>query len=284
MNALICILVAGASHSSLLVFPELLYQGPAATGVDAVLENPGGVWSEKTQVLAGTGFWFTDSRFHILAATRGSWGARLSFLDYGLLEYQDETPDDMGGPSFRPNTFEISAYKSFLPEKNTRIGLGFGYIHQKIYTNGYTDYHISVGISHTPDKLPGLVLSGGVRNLGLEKITDLARETLPTQFFAGAAYGSGPWAISLQWNRTTRYDSSGAYLSLSPTGTELRFLASYRINESLTPCLLYSYGREIDPLEMRIEARKAGLGFSYGFRPSFRGFDPVHLITLEYTP
>jgi len=284
MSILLAILSAGPSQSGLLIFPELLYLGPTAQGVAATLSNPAGLWGQGAEFLASGGLWFTDSKASVVAVRKDSWAGRIGYLDYGKFEFQDQTPDDDGGPYFRPYTFEASVYRAFQLASDTRVGIGLGYIHQEIYDHGYTDYHISAGVIHTPAKLPGLALAIGIRNLGIEKVTDLAREALPTQYYAGFSYGRGDFYGACEWSRITRYDTASAYLSLDPLGTELRFLFSYELRDILVPSISYSYGREIDPLELRLGAGAGKIRLSYGFRPSFRGFDPLHLVALEYVP
>ena len=282
MSLLAAIISVIPSHSSLLVFPELDYGGPTRLGVGAIFSNPAGLWGEGKEVVVSGGLWFTDSRLSVAGVRLNSWGLRLSYLDYGQLEFQDETPDDEGGPVFRPYTFEASLMRAFRPDEETRIGIAAGYIRQGIYDQGYTAYHVSVGIIHAPERLKGFAVAAGVRNLGLDKITDLVEESIPTQFYAGLSYEKGPALASAEWTRTPSYDNSGPYLSLSPTGTELRFRASWTIRELITPSVTYSYGREIDPLEFRVSFSGGRTAVSYGFRPSFLGFDALHLISLRY--
>ncbi|MEO0140687.1 MAG: hypothetical protein ABIM88_03965 [candidate division WOR-3 bacterium] len=284
MSFIVVLAAIVPSHSSLLIFPELDYDGPTRTGVGAILSNPAGLWGVGEELMVAGGFWFTDSRLTLAGLRAGSWGFRLSYLDYGSLEFQDETPDDEGGPSFRPYAFEASVMRAFLPEKETKLGIGFGYIRQGIYDEGYTAYHFSVGVLHTPERLRGLSVAAGIRNLGLDRITDLAEERIPTQFYAGLSYERGPARFGAEWARVPSYDTSGSYLSLTPTGTELRFKMDWTIREVLTPSVAYSYGREIDPLEFRVSFVSGKLGFSYGFRPSFLGFDALHLLSLRYKP
>ncbi|MGB9590705.1 MAG: hypothetical protein ACP5QG_08695 [candidate division WOR-3 bacterium] len=282
MNPLLILLAITPSHSSLLIFPELDYAGPARTGVGAVFSNPAGLWGEGRELMASGGLWFTDSRLSVLGSRIKSWGLRLSYLDYGQVEFQDQTPDDEGGPIFRPYTFEASLMRAFRVEDKTRVGIAFGYIRQGIYDQGYTAYQVSVGVIHTPEKIRGLAVAAGIRNLGLDKLTDLVEESIPTQFYLGAEYTRGPLCASAEWTRAPSYDTLGSYLSLSQTGTELRFRAAWMIREMITPSLVYSYGREIDPLEFRVSFTASRMGISYGFRPSFLGFDALHFLSLRY--
>jgi len=282
MNPLFVLVAITPSHSSLLIFPELDYGGPTRAGVGAIFSNPAGLWGGGKELMVSGGLWFTDSRLSVLGFRMNSWGLRLSYLDYGQVEFQDETPDDEGGPIFRPYTFEASLMRAFRVEDATRVGISVGYIRQGIYDQGYTAYQVSIGVIHTPEKVRGLAVAAGVRNLGLDKITDLAEESVPTQFYAGVGYERGPLCASAEWTRAPSYDTLGSYLSLSPTGTELRFRAAWTIRELVTPSLTYSYGREIDPLEFRVSFSKSRMGFSYGFRPSFLGFDALHFLSLRY--
>lgn len=283
MNILFVLTGLTPSHSSLLIFPELDYAGPARTGVGAVFSNPAGLWGDGKDLMVAGGLWFTDSRLSALGIRLNSWGIRMSYLDYGQMEFQDETPDDEGGPVFRPYTFELSAMRAFRVEDETRVGVAFGYIRQGIYDQGYTAYQFSVGVIHTPEKIRGLAVAAGIRNLGLDKLTDLVEESVPTQFFIGAEYTRGPLLASAEWTRAPSYDTLGSYLSLSPVGTELRFRAAWTIRDLITPAVAYSYGREIDPLEFRVSFAATRVGLSYGFRPSFLGFDALHFLSLRYT-
>jgi hypothetical protein len=192
MSLLAAIISVIPSHSSLLVFPELDYGGPTRSGVGAIFSNPAGLWGEGKEVVVSGGLWFTDSRLSVAGVRLNSWGLRLSYLDYGQLEFQDETPDDEGGPVFRPYTFEASLMRAFRPDEETRIGIAAGYIRQGIYDQGYTADHVSVGIIHAPERLKGFAVAAGVRNLGLDKITDLVEESIPTQFYAGLSYRKAP--------------------------------------------------------------------------------------------
>ncbi len=282
MSLLLVLATIVPSHSSLLIFPELDYGGPARAGVGAIFSNPAGLWGQGKELVASGGLWFTDSKLSVLGLRVNSWGLRVSYLDYGQMEFQDETPDDEGGPIFRPYTFEASAMRAFRPDDETRIGVAFGYIRQGIHDQGYTAYQFSVGVIHTPERLRGLAVAAGIRNLGLDKLTDLVEESVPTQFYIGAEYTRGPLCASAEWARAPSYDTLGSYLSLSPTGTELRLRAAWTIRELVTPSITYSYGREIDPLEFRVSFAMTRIGVSYGFRPSFLGFDALHFLSLRY--
>ena len=259
------LLAAVPAYPELLILPEL-----GGVGFD----NPA---VETEGARAAYAAWFTDSKAFTFSWGSGWWGLGLGYVDFGAFEFQDETPDDAGGPLFRPYSATLAAQLSARVDSATRAGLGLGVLQERVFDQERWEVFLNLGLFGKP--LPWLKWEAFLRNFGLEKLRAEALP-LPTQLGLGV---EGSWRQlrgGLLYTRVPRY---GPWFSLDPLGTELK--ASVR--GQVGPVDLgfsYSYGREVDPVEL-------GLGVSWGFwnlgyrlRPSLGGFDWLHLVNFSFVP
>ncbi len=261
------LLIIGAipAYPELLIFPELRSIG---------FGNPA---REVRGVHTAYGAWFTDSKVFSFGWGGGHWALGAAYMDFGALEFQDETPDDAGGPLFRPYAAALSAQASFRVDTLTRAGLALGVLQERVFDQERWDVFLNLGLEGHPKEW--LWWEAFLRNLGAEKMRAEAL-VMPTQFGLGVRGERGSVQAGLLYARVPRY---GSWLSFDQLGTELKLWLAGRVGPTVLG-LSYTYGREIDPVEASLGVEWGSWQLSYRLRPGFGGFDWPHLVNFTFLP
>ncbi len=262
---MIFILWATPAYPELLIFPEL---GGLGFG------NPA---REARGVQTAYSAWLTDSKAFSFGYGAGSWGLGAAYMDFGAFEFQDESPDDAGGPLFRPYAAALVAQAGFQVDSINRAGLAVGVLQERVFDQERWEVFMNLGLLSEP--LPWLSIDAFLRNFGLEKLKAEALP-LPTEANLALEARRGPVRGGLSYSRVFRY---GSWFTLDPLGTEVRAW----IGSELGPVelgLAYSYGREVDPFEASLGVSWGSWRLGYRLRPTARGFDWLHFLNFTFLP
>jgi len=248
-------------------------------GVEALSVNPAGLATQGSAVFAYQNLWFTDSKATFLGIKLGRLGFRFSYIDFGKIEFQDETPDDEEGPTFSPYVFATGISKGFRIDDELSVGLGIHYFYYKIYTSTVQNVLLDAGFRYSPLKLPFAKFGLSIRNFGLKAGFEDITYKMPTQGLFSISLIHQHFAFDYTFNKILTYDTK--LEELEGIGIEHDFQIRYMTKWGFTIFSSYKRGREIDPFGIGFSFNHKNIDLSYGYRPSRLGFDSPHLFGLK---
>jgi len=156
----------------------------------ALFSNPAGLKVETPKL----GFAYTQyiagiqggCAAYVLQAAGGTFGAGISYLNYGEFAKMDEYEGDLG--TFTPQSL-VPVFGYARAFGSSLIGVSSKIIYQSI--DEYTGIAVAgdIGYSFYPKQWEGLIIGGTVQNFGMKlKKFDVTYEDLPTFARAGISY------------------------------------------------------------------------------------------------
>lgn len=248
-------------------------------GVEALQINPAGLAVEGREIFAYQNFWFTDSKATFLGVKLGNFGFKVSYIDFGKIEFQDETPDDDGGPSFSPYVFVGGLSKGFRIDDELLAGFGIQYFYYKIYTSVAQNVVLDGGLRYAPLRLPFAKFGLSVRNFGLKAGFENITYKMPTEFIFSISLTHRTISFDYTLEKIITYNTK--LEDLDGIGIEHSFQVKYSTPWNIFLFGSYRKGREIDPFCIGLSFKYRNLDLSYGYRPSRIGFDSPHIFGLK---
>ena len=259
----------------LLVPKSPFVHEPPVTGVGAVETNPAGLVEPGNWLFAYENLWFTDAKITCLGIKSGALGASLSYVDFGELEFQDETPNDDGGPMVRPFALTAHLAKGVRIDDELWVGMGATYFYQKIYEFSVHNVLLDFGARYAPMKLPFLTFGAVLRHFGLKAKFERVQYKMPTEAVVGVEGTYRLLTLGYAYHNVVTYDPE------APKVEEHRVYLTVRLPNNVTPTVSYQYGRDVDPLAFSIAFTFKGLCFGYTYRLTKYSFDSPHIFGLR---
>lgn len=277
--------------ANIILFLFLLYPGydfltvtpvsgpisAASCGIYSLWFNPGAM-GDRTSIVFSENFWFTDSKISNIGFIARRWGVKATYLDFGEIEFQDETPDDEGGIIFNPYAFLFGIYRNFRIDDETSVGFGVQYFYYKIYESSMQNALLDVGLYYDPLLIPPLKLGFSITNFGLKAGFNSITYKMPTRAIFSVRYLFHRIELDYTYDRIITYSKD--WFVVEGEGIEHRLTVYYESPYFFNIRASYSKGREIDPLSFGLDINKGRLTLSYDIRPAHFGFDPVHIVSL----
>ena len=157
---------------------------------DSLLYNPAGLAAST----AHQATFMHDQHFEGITqeyaayASRRGWGVNINTLDFGetgRTTYSNPGGAGLGVVGLRDMAVGAGYGRTVF---GTRLGLGFKVIRESIAGVTASAYAVDAGVQRDAASLPGLSLGAAVQNLGPAVRFQQAREKLPLNLRAGAAY------------------------------------------------------------------------------------------------
>jgi hypothetical protein len=253
-------------------FPE----EPAKTGVASLEINPAGLVEPGNWLYAYENLWFLDTKTTSIGLKTGSWGLGLSYVDFGTLEFQDESPSDEEGPEFRPFAFTAHLAKGLRIDDELWVGVGLTYFYQKIYESSAQNVLLDVGARYSPERIPFVTFGAAVRHFGLKAGFDDIEYKMPTEVLGGAEGTYEMATLGYTYRKVLTYDEATIH------SEEHRVYLSVDLPHGITPTISYAYGRDVDPFAFSLAFAFKKLCFGYTYRLTSYGFDAPHLFGLRF--
>ncbi len=249
--------------------------------LNAAMVNPAVLICSRDGLDLCQTFWLTDSKLASLGLTRKTFGLHLLYVDFGAIEYQDETPDDDGGPFFRPYAFNFAVKKGFRIDDEFSVGVGINYFYEKILYDEAQNLTVDAGMLYRPQRLPFASFGLSVRHFGIKTGFREIDFKMPTEVRISGAAKFKRFSVSYEYRKVVTYsDNKKLWKGL---GVEHAFkIAGYPIRD-LKLFAAYFVGREIDPCLFGISYTFKSFVFSYAYRLTRLGFDDVHHVGLSYS-
>ncbi len=245
---------------------------PHQYGTLALAGNPAGLATSSNGLLVSHHLWFLDSYTSVVGGKRGPWGFLLTYYNFGTFEFQDETPDDAGGPTFTPYAVELRIARGFSVDPETDAGLSVSFFHEKILDREFTQGYIGAGLIYRPRRAPGLSLAISVDALGLKKRVQQSEIRMPIRFLGDLTYQWRAWEITMVGIRIFGYQEPRVQALV-----RLLYHAPY----GLTPWFLYASGRDLVPWQVGMTYQHKALSLDIGMSPSRYQLDSVYRVTLR---
>jgi hypothetical protein len=263
-----------------LTLPTTPFDVPATIqGVEALSANPAGLARDGRSIFAYQNFWLTDSRATFLGIKLDKLGLLFSYINFGEIEYQDETPDDEVGPTFSPYVVRGGVYRGFRIDEELSVGLGLHYFYYKIYTSDAQNLLIDGGLRYSPLRFPFATFGLSFRNFGLKAGFEDITYKMPTELLFSISLTHKFLALDYTFDKIVTYDTE--WNEVTGIGIEHRLQVWYKTPWGITIFGSYRRGREIDPIGIGLLLNYRNLHLSYGYRPAKLGFDSPHLLGLK---
>jgi hypothetical protein len=260
-----------------LVAPKSPFlEEPAKTGIASLEINPAGLMEPGNWLYAYQNMWLLDTKTTSLGLKTGSWGLGLSYVDFGTLEFQDESPSDDGGPTFRPFAFTSHLGKGLRIDDELWVGVGLTYFYQKIHESSAQNVLLDVGARYAPEKAPFLTVGAAVRHFGLKAKFEGVQYKMPTEVLGGAEGTYDIATLGYAYRKILTYDEE------TVNSEEHRVYVSVDLPHGIRPTISYAYGRDVDPFAFSLAFAFKKLHFGYTYRLTKYSFDAPHLFGLRY--
>ncbi len=260
-----------------LLAPEVaLEPTPATQGLSAVVGNPAGLWTPGTGILFSYHRYPLEGYRSLAALKTGPWGLGVDYVNFGALEYQDDTPNDQGGLSFTPFALRAQVGRALRLDPELQGGLALAYVYQRIYDREYRAVLVSGGLIYTPQRFPWVRLGLAFENLGT-RVQVRPQEYLdpPLRVSASVDMERGVWSLSVLGRYTRGYEGGwsegGGFL-----GWKVHPWVFLRVG--------YVYGNDLFPLRMDLKVHREHLALRLGWVPSGAGMGQMYRVALELTP
>jgi len=261
-----------------------LPQSPAAvsavtTGIDALVVNPAGLVEEGSGGYIYENLWYTDSKATFIGFKFSQFGIKLSYFDFGRIEYQGETPNDEGGIFFSPYAFHILIMRGFKIDDELWTGIGLGVAHQKIYLYSASTVLTDAGAVYFPKRFPWLSAGFSIQNMGLKAGFKDEKYNLPATLTFSIGITLKKLTGTYSYRKILTYDTP--WKELTGPGLEHQFTLKYIPLTNLEIMASYIIGREIDPWGVGISYTFKSFRLQYSYRPGLLGFDSPHIFGIE---
>ncbi len=260
-----------------LLAPSLALEPvPTTRGLSAVVGNPAGLLNAERGVLFGYHRYPVDGYRSLAALKAGPWGAYVDYLNFGVVEYQDETPNDEGGLTFTPFALRIQVARALRMDPELAGGLALSFVYQHIYDREYRALLVSGGLIYTPRRLPGVRLGLAFENLG-PRVKVQPQEYLETPLRVAVALEveRSNWQASVLARMTRNYQAGwrewGAFLGR-------------RVHPWLYLRVGYVYGNDLFPLRVDLRVQRQHLALRLGWVPDPVGLGQSYRVALELLP
>ena len=274
----------------------------ADVGIDAFHKNPAGLALSPNGVYAYQSFWFVDSKMTYLGASIKKWGVRVSYFDFGKIEYQDEVPNDDEGAFFHPYAIEMALDRGFKLDPELSVGVGLAFFSEKIYRYDVQNFTLEGGIRYAPRKVKGLSVGFSFRYLGLKAGVRNEDFKMPTQGIFSVNYTRGNLGLSYSAEKIFTYETledtfTGTLSSVRNSLKDIAWIIDPGLRLGVTHSIKISYsfpygigahvayfqGADITPFSAGVSYQVRNFFVTYCYRVARRGFDSPHLIGLVTT-
>ncbi len=250
---------------------------PTVHGVWAVLGNPAGLEANDLALL------FTHERYplegsrSLAVGTWRRWGLALDYLNFGALEYQDETPNDAGGPTFVPFALQARLARSLQLDPEVVGGVALSYLYQRIYDRSYSWTYVSGGVQYQPVRWPWLRVGFAFDHLGPRvQLRPRLNMVPPLRVAAALQVQRGRWQEAVLVRYTSGYEAGG--------WTEVGGFVGWQFHPWVLLRLGYVYGNDLYPLRADLRIQRGRLVLRIGWLPASVNLGQTYRVALEIHP
>jgi len=280
MNLILFFFLSSPPGFDFLTLPNSAREPFASSiGLDGAIQNPAGLVSGENGLSFTENFWLLDAKVSFLSFKSHSIGLSLSYYDFGEIEYQDNTPDDDGGPPYRPYAFVFSISKGIRIDPELSIGLKIEYFYHKIMMDEAKNILLGSGFLYEPKKIPFLRLGFSLLHFGLKTGFREVTYKMPTEIRFSPSVRVGNFEFAYEFRKIVTYQNGTQFIR--GKGIEHRIGSLFETPFGIKVFTDYHYGREVDPLSIGFVFEKGKLSLSYSMRYTKLSFDLVQLISLE---
>jgi len=275
------LLAAGPGFDFELVPTNPLEPFVSEAYLGSAMLNPGILVIPGEGIELGQTFWLSDSRLSMLNLKWKTYGVSLLYVDFGSFEYQESSPNDDGGPSFRPYALNFSLKKGFRIDQELSIGFGLNYFYNKILYDEASNITLDAGMFYRPQKLTFASFGLSVRHFGLKAGFRKIDYKMPTEVRFSGSGAVKKFRFGYEYRKIVTYSENKSLFS--GLGVEHLFKAKFDPVDNLRLMAVYAVGREVDPLVFGLSYGFKGFTLSYAYRLTSLGFDDVHHLGLTYS-